>query len=691
MNDRPQTESAAATSVGRTYAPLLVGIIGKRDLQGHDEAVRTAISTALGIIERDFPHSPKVLVSALAEGADTLGAEEALHRGWQVAAPLPFDIELYAEDFEGAAEARLRTLAARARTFALPPLTDPRTGAPFTADALSRRHDPNPHRADHYEQVGLYIAEVCTLLIAVLPASERPGRIGGTARIIEARQHGAFDAKCRDVTERSSVLHAGSPLDPPAGGPIWLIDLATIAQRKGEKQPFEVLLAPAQVEDARASRARKLHTSLRLFDRLEDFNRRVTALPDQLWQDQVVKRAGGRPEDAAAVLLRLRHALSLIQGTAKTAVSRTIVALAVLFVAAILSFECYVAMPHTWAGIALLINLVTVAAALSLYVFARVRRWSSYSEDYRAGAEALRVQLAWWDAGLRTAADRVDRIFMRGAIGSRTVVRAAIRSLVNGALLLAGPPQAPANLQSVEREWVGLPDRDGAPMKGQVDYFARRVKSRHAAVARIGLTSWAMFMAALGMAVFLLLAHSGNDEALRARMRTITDVFSLLSLVAAGALLIWGASERWGAGDALALARRRYVLAAYWGFLFGLLGAAALFTALGILHYSDHHEWRLHVIIVLSVVTTAAAGALRFVAEKLSWEAEGRSYMEALALFRYAARRLKAARDDTGRPQADRDAERGEIIRALGYEALKENEAWVRAHRERPLEPMIGG
>ena len=40
---------------------------------------------------------------------------------------------------------------------------------------------------------------------------------------------------------------------------------------------------------------------------------------------------------------------------------------------------------------------------------------------------------------------------------------------------------------------------------------------------------------------------------------------------------------------------------------------------------------------------------------------------------------------------ADAAAARGSIILALGKEALDENETWIRRHRERPIEPLVGG
>ncbi len=76
--------------------PVLVGITGKRALHGHEDGVRASLRAAFAHIDQATPHTPKVLLSALASGADTIAAEEAVQRkNWAVIAPLPLPEELY--------------------------------------------------------------------------------------------------------------------------------------------------------------------------------------------------------------------------------------------------------------------------------------------------------------------------------------------------------------------------------------------------------------------------------------------------------------------------------------------------------------------------------------------------------------------------------------------------------------------
>ncbi|MHA7871225.1 MAG: hypothetical protein ACX939_02640, partial [Hyphococcus sp.] len=60
----------------------------------------------------------RYFVSALADGADTLAAKEALDAGWLLLAPLPFSIESYKTDFSAEDNAEFERLIAAAHSVA---------------------------------------------------------------------------------------------------------------------------------------------------------------------------------------------------------------------------------------------------------------------------------------------------------------------------------------------------------------------------------------------------------------------------------------------------------------------------------------------------------------------------------------------------------------------------------------------
>jgi hypothetical protein len=87
------------------------------------------------------------------------------------------------------------------------------------------------------------------------------------------------------------------------------------------------------------------------------------------------------------------------------------------------------------------------------------------------------------------------------------------------------------------------------------------------------------------------------------------------------------------------------------------------------------------------VSTASIAYSMQFVSSQLSWAQEMRGYEDALQTFHKARSALRDIRG-SGAGAAECAAFRHTILDALGREALKENESWLRTHRDRPLEPL---
>ena len=169
----PAWETGAPGGDGRIPFTFRIGVTGHRELADPD-ALRAAIRKALrGLIEL-LPVAPAagltpVVVSALAEGADRLVAEEILaDPDARLEVPLPLSPADYEEDFKTeASKEEFRRLLTRASAVWPAPATEDRNEA--------------------YEQAGRYMVDRCDALIALWDGEDPRGQ-GGTAEIVAYAQ-----------------------------------------------------------------------------------------------------------------------------------------------------------------------------------------------------------------------------------------------------------------------------------------------------------------------------------------------------------------------------------------------------------------------------------------------------------------------------------------------------------------------
>jgi hypothetical protein len=721
----------------RIRVPLIIGITGKRDLQGKQELVRQALREAFRQLDREFRYTPKILLTALAGGADTIAAEAALEHAeaqrtadparcpWQVLGLLPFDRDEYAKDFERKEDAdRLRDLCKRTHAEVLPPLRRPVPGQPFeltepfTIGELAKNPKGNPDRTAHYEQVGLYIADLCGLLIAVMPGGESPDRVGGTARIVTYQLTGALDDTSWDIVRRSRIL-APLPLDRPQPGPAWVIDLDKLRQGRRSQRRAIKLWEPRPAKHAQETkkpaaegprqqadeRIRIRKGSYRGFRRLwlataiEAFNAELPVIDEAEWKKQVEDRAGKDTKDASSKLRRLRLALSLVQGGEKERLTTATRRLAVLFVFAIVALEVHIEF-HSAAAIWAYVVLFLIIFA----IFGRAswRRLQPHAEDYRALSEALRVQVAWWDAGLAEREDRVDRFYLGGTGGSLARLRTALRHLIDAAVLTSTRKHPPDPLPKAGSEEAGpVGESEQRWIESQIDFFDKRIADRHASASFLGELSWLLFIGAFAMALFIAAWTVCSEQTLQDVI--MVDAFRpyerpgallLALLVAFGLLSVQRLLS--GVEDRLPIRSRSLLLVKLLNMIPGLVagvlvatGVVATVVFFGPLPVREPTlEFAHKVLLITMIGAVAVAGAVRFYAEKLSIEHELFSYRDALLTFKRAREELEQL-DGQNSPAAQR--RRRNLLLAIGKEALEENEAWIRAHRLRPLEPVVGG
>ncbi len=175
----------ASQELAPPTVPLVLGVTGHREIRPQDApALRRALGEILRDLKERYPHSPLRVLSSLAPGADQLVAEEAHAAGAEVAAPLPFLADVYAEStsFTGQPEglAKFRDWIKTVRSFAVP-LPD----GPDLADVEGWRRLARDTEGRHrcYANAGGYIASHCHALIALWDGEFSP-RPSGTQEIV---------------------------------------------------------------------------------------------------------------------------------------------------------------------------------------------------------------------------------------------------------------------------------------------------------------------------------------------------------------------------------------------------------------------------------------------------------------------------------------------------------------------------
>jgi hypothetical protein len=784
---RKSTERTGVTSI----FPVFIGVVGKRELStggptDGERIVRQRLSATFDYIDSVVPNVPKVLLTGTASGSDLIAAEEVLgcsdgrsrRTGWLVLAALPFDEVLYREDFDAGQWETFKDVVSdpRTRSWVLPRLASSSDDVPSGLD-LARFPGATETQKDlrrrHYEQVGLWIADTANILIAVMPQSEVTDKIGGSARIVAYRRGGRPDWTTREIIRASRVLAPRPELIRPPQGYVWLIDPSRAAENV---EPPIIVLPPFADELERRAASPKpgyLYDEDKVVDGQEDADRkrhlRLSEIPLHIAEgherakptpaEKGTQQSIGWPScaDPADVLSDMTNALRKRASEAEERSRWVFYTITCLFLLAILSFEIYTKFyPHE--ARLIIVYAILFALIIGFYLFARSSRLQAIAEDRRAVREVLRVQLAWWRAGLP---HRVDFVHLQGADQDLGRVRDVARSAIVWACLVCKfrPPAerwslvcsceerpARARTNKFPEDWVG----------NQAFYFWLRRRQREYQAHIAESLSWMLFITSGCLAFLLFMVQMGGDEfkgaiahwqiqasghsdwmPLLAVFACLIVIFVLLltrgllggthsernvilqSVVLGLAiafilslaiyLALWHASANpstvsWsvigGTGLALtAFCGAHYLRKAHPDGDAVLLGAAVtsliamILLALMIVliaatrSHVEPADRAEYMIIVFIVFLTAMAAALRFLTEKLAIEAEALKYRDASDWFDRADDLLRAMRssnwDDIARDQAK------EVVKELGILALRENEAWLSARRERPLTPVM--
>ena len=160
--------------------PIIIGVTGHRAIREKGRpALAVAVKTELEKLRALCPHSPLVMLSSLAEGADLLCADAAEELGIPLIAVLPRARADYEQDFGPEALARFAHHCERAEQVFVSPSTEP-----LPPDGVSRTYA--------FRQAGIYVASHCHILLALWDGE--PGKYGcGTAEAVDFALNGSYD------------------------------------------------------------------------------------------------------------------------------------------------------------------------------------------------------------------------------------------------------------------------------------------------------------------------------------------------------------------------------------------------------------------------------------------------------------------------------------------------------------------
>jgi hypothetical protein len=440
--------------------PFMVGIVGHRDLVPDEvPQIRAAVAKLLTRLRQDFPDVPLRLLCSMAAGADLLVAEAAAEIGIAIVALLPYARSLCREDLEAEGD---RT--AFDRLCDMSDVVELSLPDGVSASDVGRAGE---HRDRQLQRAGSIIARYSGLMIAIWDGLNTDYR-AGTARAIQFRREGGMPSGEFAVSPRDVLL---SPQDDDLNFEIRCSRLSLPSRREVAVVGFTGADSLGGEEYPRA-----LCTTL---ERLAEFNRDVEEFGDD------IARKGRRLSQPSPTpipttlwyLDRLFSAANWMGGYYRRCFTWALKARYGLW--AIMAFLLITFKKESVGTIAIVAILGVLAVFLSgtlLAMWAHRRSWHRKYLDYRALAEALRVDFYWELAGVRKEfeGEFAHESFLQKQDADLQWIRNAMRAV---SLELAIRPSG--NLKEgfpfVYAAWVG--DDDPVNGTGQMLYYRQRLQT----------------------------------------------------------------------------------------------------------------------------------------------------------------------------------------------------------------------
>ena len=422
MSKHTKVANAIEEAMSHRPLPLVIGITGHRDLREQDKPqLAETLRRTFAELREQYPHTPFLLITALAEGADRFAAEIALEFDAELVAPLPFSRELYERDFETAASQReFESLIERCNHWFELPLMEG-----YTEDDIKEYGSP---RDMHYAQCGAYIALRSQILIA-LWNGEFSKLVGGTAHVVEFKLKGVGAPYAR----------SHSALDVVDSGPVYHIVTPRRSQFNTPGDAYTLKKLYPETPDHSTGNDREFDL---IYSRIDEFNRDAIAASEQLKDERETSRSYILPRELQSRLSPKGIAMLDLYSVADTlsvhyqrSTLRTLKVLLTFVFFAASFFHVYTHIYHG-SDLFLYTYLAVFAMAYLWHFFAARKKLQSKYLDYRALAEGLRIQFFWQIAGFH---DSVAFYYLRKQKSALDWVRHAVRSSLMSVMALQNP------------------------------------------------------------------------------------------------------------------------------------------------------------------------------------------------------------------------------------------------------------
>jgi hypothetical protein len=491
--------------------PLIVAVTGHRDLVAEEAPViRDRVRAFLSKLRSEYPDRGVSVMSALAEGADQLVAEEALQLGIPLIVPLPMARNLYVKDFDTIkVREKFDFLSSQAaEIYELP------VAPGNTIESIS---DYGNARDQQYAQLGVFLCAHCHILLALWDGKDND-KLGGTAQVVRFHHDDVMPGYTSESTgsnliigddESDLVYHLVCSRDREGGQPKESL-------HPGEYWWFSL--------DEHEPRSRKLPEShRRVFEYTSEFSRdaveHAEQIRDEAWplleeKDHSVLPPGLRDID---------HVFRSADWLAVHFQKRTHFALQATHVLALMMGFVYIA----YSDIApirvfLYAFLGFFVLATAVHIVSSRSGWHRKYLDYRTLAEGLRVQLYWAAAGVNS--DSKTKYTHDTLLQTQDPDLGWIRNVmrVAGTECDASNYRETVGLEFVLREWLG--DQDA----GQLGYFRRKGDDKVKRFRRTDNMAKLSFWIGFAVIAFLIFMSRELEDVLRDPIIILMGIMLLL-------------------------------------------------------------------------------------------------------------------------------------------------------------------